>query len=138
MEILWQFGKKVIYCLLDFFSVTGMISQAVAKYPYEPQREDELRLCKGDVVTVLEKSSDGWWKGKCREQMGWFPSNYIDESPPNTFPTSKNNIEIGNGFSKPNNGLLMLPLQRVLEVVVALYSFEAQNAEELSFYKGKQ
>ncbi|OZC08295.1 SH3 domain protein [Onchocerca flexuosa] len=118
--------------------VTGMISQAVAKYPYEPQREDELRLCKGDVVTVLEKSSDGWWKGKCREQMGWFPSNYIDESPPNTFPTSKNNIEIGNGFSKPNNGLLMLPLQRVLEVVVALYSFEAQNAEELSFYKGER
>lgn len=38
--------------------------QAVAKYSYDPQREDELRLCKGDVVTVLEKSSDGWWKGK--------------------------------------------------------------------------
>lgn len=41
-----------------------MTSTAVAKYSYEPQREDELRLCKGDVVTVLEKSSDGWWKGQ--------------------------------------------------------------------------
>ncbi|VDN26781.1 unnamed protein product [Gongylonema pulchrum] len=57
-------------------------------------------MCKGDVVTVLEKSSDGWWKGKCREHTGWFPSNYIDESPPNTFGMPKSNIEIRNGFSK--------------------------------------
>lgn len=40
---------------------------AVAKYSYEPQREDELRLTKGDVVDVLEKSSDGWWKGVVRQ-----------------------------------------------------------------------
>ncbi|VBB30655.1 unnamed protein product [Acanthocheilonema viteae] len=118
--------------------VGGVMSQAVAKYSYEPQREDELRLCKGDVVTVLEKSSDGWWKGKCREQMGWFPSNYIDESPSNTFSTPKSNVEMGNGFNKLHNGHIILPLQRVIEVVVALYSFEAQNAEELSFYKGER
>ena len=33
----------------------------------------------GDHVTVLEKSSDGWWKGR-RERtndVGWFPSNYV-------------------------------------------------------------
>ncbi|VDN23463.1 unnamed protein product [Gongylonema pulchrum] len=80
--------------------VGGVLSQAVAKYSYDPQREDELRLCKGDVVTVLEKSSDGWWKGKA------------------------------------HSGLITSPLQRVLEVVVTLYSFEAQNTEELSFRKG--
>ncbi|VDN02923.1 unnamed protein product [Thelazia callipaeda] len=118
--------------------VGRVMSQAVVKYSYEPQREDELRLCKGDVVTVLEKSSDGWWKGKCREQMGWFPSNYIDESPPNTFPPPKNSTELGNSFGKPHNGLILSPLQRVLEVVVALYSFEAQNTEELSFQKGER
>ncbi len=39
-------------------------ASAIAKYTYEPQRDDELRLYKGDVVVVLEKSSDGWWKGQ--------------------------------------------------------------------------
>lgn len=46
--------------------------QAVAKYLYEPQREDELRLHKGDIVTVLEKSSDGWWKGKVIDSSHWY------------------------------------------------------------------
>lgn len=38
--------------------------EATAKYAYEPQRDDELRLAKGDVVSVMDKSSDGWWKGE--------------------------------------------------------------------------
>lgn len=58
----------------------------------------------GKEIAVREKSVlSGIRKGipfQCREQMGWFPSNYIDESPSNTFSTPKNNIETGNGFSK--------------------------------------
>ena len=46
---------------------SDFLMTAVAKYSYEPQREDELRLTKGDVVDVLEKSSDGWWKGVVRQ-----------------------------------------------------------------------
>jgi len=40
------------------------MSYAVAKFAYEPQREDELRLSKGDHLHVLDKSSDGWWRGE--------------------------------------------------------------------------
>lgn len=37
---------------------------AEAKYDYQPQREDELALRKGVQVKVVDKSSDGWWKGE--------------------------------------------------------------------------
>lgn len=37
---------------------------ALARYDYEPQRDDEIRLQKGATISVLVKSSDGWWKGE--------------------------------------------------------------------------
>uniref|UniRef100_A0A914ZMR6 Cytoplasmic protein NCK2 n=2 Tax=Parascaris univalens TaxID=6257 RepID=A0A914ZMR6_PARUN len=119
--------------------VGNMTSTAVAKYSYEPQREDELRLIKGDVVTVLEKSSDGWWKGQCHDETGWFPSNYIDESPPNTFSPAKIAGGIGNGMQKTNSGAMMPSSnQRIMEIVITLYAFDAQSAGELSFRKGER
>uniref|UniRef100_A0A1I7Z3R1 Cytoplasmic protein NCK1 n=1 Tax=Steinernema glaseri TaxID=37863 RepID=A0A1I7Z3R1_9BILA len=113
-----------------------MTSTAVAKYSYEPQREDELRLVKGDVVTVLEKSSDGWWRGLCAGREGWFPSNYIEESSTVSEAASQN----GNGFLK-NSQAASPPASlspKVLEVVMTLYAFEAQNNMELSFTKGER
>ncbi|VDN50765.1 unnamed protein product [Dracunculus medinensis] len=116
-------NKQVNGIILHLLQVENITSYAVAKYSYEPQREDELRLSKGDVVTVTEKSSDGWWKGQCHSQTGWFPSNYIDESPPNTYFSSS---------KAPCN------ISSVISVVITLYSFDAQNAEELSFRKGER
>lgn len=37
---------------------------ALVKYKYEAQQSDELSLVKGARVIVMEKSSDGWWKGE--------------------------------------------------------------------------
>ncbi|KAJ8256122.1 hypothetical protein COCON_G00199860 [Conger conger] len=42
-------------------------------------REDELTLLKGSRVEVLEKCSDGWWRGSYAGHVGWFPSNYVTE-----------------------------------------------------------
>ena len=53
---------------------------AVAKYSYEPQRDDELRLTKGDVVDVLEKSSDGWWKVQVSFCVSAFTDWFADAS----------------------------------------------------------
>ena len=33
----------------------------------------------GTRVLVLEKSSDGWWRGQYEGQVGWFPSNYVKD-----------------------------------------------------------
>ena len=52
---------------------------AGAKFNYTAQRPDELSLVKGERIMVMEKSSDGWWKGQREDQTaGWFPSNYVE------------------------------------------------------------
>lgn len=74
-----------------------ILCKALVRYDYPPKREDELSLTKGQFVAVVEKSSDGWWKGcvilqkndqeetlslenlQSRQPLvfGWFPSNYV-------------------------------------------------------------
>ncbi len=54
-------------------------SPAVVKFAYNAEREDELSLVKGAQLMVMEKCSDGWWRGSYNGQMGWFPSNYVQE-----------------------------------------------------------
>ena len=51
----------VICCLIQ-----GVIMKAVVKYSYDPRMDDELHLTKGDTIQVVDKSSDGWWKGEVR------------------------------------------------------------------------
>lgn len=50
---------------------------ALVRYNYEAKQADEISLVKGGRVLVMEKSSDGWWKGEHCGRLGWFPSNYV-------------------------------------------------------------
>ena len=58
-----------------------------AIYAYVPQSEGELEISEGDLLYLLEKSTeDDWWKAKKRatandddEPIGLIPSNYIEE-----------------------------------------------------------
>ena len=44
--------------------LSDMVPEVVqASFDFEPQEADELRLRKGDIITVLDKSSQQWWKG---------------------------------------------------------------------------
>ncbi|KAG5852944.1 hypothetical protein ANANG_G00067900 [Anguilla anguilla] len=52
---------------------------ALVKFGYCAEREDELTLVKGTRVVVMEKCSDGWWRGSYSGRVGWFPSNYVLE-----------------------------------------------------------
>uniref|UniRef100_A0A915N3V9 NCK adaptor protein n=1 Tax=Meloidogyne javanica TaxID=6303 RepID=A0A915N3V9_MELJA len=60
----------------------NVLTMATVLFNYTPQREDELPLKKGTKLVVLDKSSDGWWKGEEKFgnfRKGWFPSNYVKE-----------------------------------------------------------
>ena len=51
-----------------------------ALYDYEPRKEDELRLKKGELYVVTEKCRDGWFKGTAHGdtgRTGVFPGNYV-------------------------------------------------------------
>lgn len=65
----------------------GFLGVYKALYDYTPQAEGELSITEGDVLYVLEKSTDDdWWKAKKKataededEPVGLIPNNYIEE-----------------------------------------------------------
>ena len=65
----------------------GFISVCTALYDYSPQTEEELRIKEGELVYILEKSTeDDWWKAKKKassedeeEPTGLIPNNYVEE-----------------------------------------------------------
>lgn len=102
---------------------------ALVKYHYQAQQADEISLVKGSRVLVMEKSSDGWWKGEYNGNTGWFPSNYVLEE-------SDDIGESGNFVTPDSSAPSSFKRgQQCLDVVVALYAFTAQNDEELTFQK---
>jgi len=101
----------------------------IAKYAYQAQQADEISLEKGERIMVLEKSSDGWWKGrKDNNEMGWFPSNYVDTEDPDQ-RTYANPPETSSGLSTTKCH------HPCVETVVTLYPYTSSNSEELSFEK---
>jgi len=50
-----------------------------ALYEYVAQNEGELSFYAGDIITVLDTSSeDGWWQGIAPDgSQGYFPSNFV-------------------------------------------------------------
>uniref|UniRef100_A0A8R1DMZ3 Cytoplasmic protein n=1 Tax=Caenorhabditis japonica TaxID=281687 RepID=A0A8R1DMZ3_CAEJA len=117
-------------------------TRAVVKFTYEPRLEDELGLTKGEYVYVVEKSTDGWWKGEAPNgSVGWFPSNYVEEVEASA-NGNQGSIENRNPAAvqpqPPAPQQAPAVVRASLEVVVALYSFDASSSEELSFQKGER
>ncbi|KAL1958006.1 hypothetical protein VTO42DRAFT_5218 [Malbranchea cinnamomea] len=68
----------------------GFAGVYTALYDYQPQTENELEIAEGDLLYILDKSSDdGWWKAKkktveidAEEPVGLVPNNYVEEAKP--------------------------------------------------------
>lgn len=99
---------------LDVHTTPCVDVNATVVYNYQAKQSDELGLTKGETIAVLEKSTDGWWRGKkdITEETGWFPSNYVKE--------------ITDSDSRDNGC-------EIVEVCLTLYPFIQNNPEELSF-----
>ncbi|KAK5849624.1 hypothetical protein PBY51_013944 [Eleginops maclovinus] len=112
---------------------------ALVKFSYTAEREDELSLVKGTRVVVMEKCSDGWWRGSYNGRSGWFPSNYVTEDMDGTAggggglgdPAGSLTEKLAAVVNSTANG------NRVLHTVQALYPFGSGNDEELNFEKGE-
>lgn len=65
----------------------GFVGVYTAVYDYQPQADGELEIREGDLLYILEKSTeDDWWKAKKKadsaeeeEPVGLVPNNYIQE-----------------------------------------------------------
>ncbi|XP_033849285.3 mitogen-activated protein kinase kinase kinase 10-like [Acipenser ruthenus] len=61
---------------------TGPAALWTAVFDYEATADEELTLCRGDLLEVLSRDSnvsgdEGWWTGKIKDKVGIFPSNYV-------------------------------------------------------------
>ncbi|XP_063062524.1 SH2/SH3 adapter protein NCK1 isoform X2 [Engraulis encrasicolus] len=130
---------------------------ALVKFSYAAEREDELSLTKGTRVIVMEKCSDGWWRGSYAGRSGWFPSNYVTEDmdgsaslaasgPGDHAPSLSEKLAAAvhgasitsssaGGYAANGNG--RHAGAGVLHTVQALYPFSSTNEEELRFEKGE-
>ncbi|XP_026180326.1 GRB2-related adapter protein 2a [Mastacembelus armatus] len=50
--------------------------QVKALYDFTAEEGDELGFCAGDVIEVLDRSDQSWWKGRLQGKTGLFPANY--------------------------------------------------------------
>uniref|UniRef100_A0A6Q2YP13 SH3 and multiple ankyrin repeat domains 2a n=1 Tax=Esox lucius TaxID=8010 RepID=A0A6Q2YP13_ESOLU len=53
----------------------------VVTHSYQPQAEGEITLYKNDRVKVLSIGEGGFWEGSARGNVGWFPSECVEEIP---------------------------------------------------------
>ena len=64
------------------YSSTAAEERYKVKFDYMPENDDELALHVGDVVVVTDKNvSDGWWEGSSNGKSGFFPNNFLEETP---------------------------------------------------------
>lgn len=112
---------------------------AVVKFAYTAEREDELTLVKGSQVMVMEKCSDGWWRGSHGGRVGWFPSNYVQEELGGA--DDRGEGDASRGYSGSQGTLLANGRAGdqggVLHLVQTLYPFSSVTEEELNFEKGE-
>ncbi|XP_055000825.1 SH3 domain-containing protein 19 isoform X2 [Sorex araneus] len=50
---------------------------AMVLHDFAAEQVDDLNLTSGEIVYLLEKIDADWYKGKCRNQTGVFPANYV-------------------------------------------------------------
>lgn len=52
---------------------------AIAKFPFVPEADDELKLSKGDEIFDIIKVEDDWYRGTLKDgTTGIFPANYVN------------------------------------------------------------
>ncbi|CAF5005489.1 unnamed protein product, partial [Rotaria sp. Silwood1] len=109
----------------------------IVNHDYIAKTSDELTIRKGDIITDVVPSDDGWLKGKCQGKIGYFPDTnvtLVDKEKANkrTFITintgKKNEITqkrslIHNNTSSQNSTLFQ---------VKALYTYQSMQDDELS------
>lgn len=54
-------------------------TKCIAQYDYKAARDDELNIFNGDVIDIIEKRDDGWWRGQLANSIGLFPSTFVTE-----------------------------------------------------------
>lgn len=94
-----------------------------AMHDFIPEGPGELGLRAGDVVTMVEKVDNEWYRGTCKGSAGFFPISHVKvlSNSPKPLPERK---------AKPTPATVSGPR------CVARFDFEGEHSDELSFSEG--
>ncbi|XP_076636901.1 uncharacterized protein LOC143349490 [Colletes latitarsis] len=84
-------------------------------FSYEPCKNDELKLIPQDTIEFWGEAENGWWKGRLKDRVGVFPSNFV--SP--LYEESETHKD-----------------QEKKELCKVVCSYEAANEDELTLSEG--
>ncbi|XP_038221368.1 intersectin-1-like [Zerene cesonia] len=106
------------------------VAQALANYT--ATSAEQLSLMKGQLLIVRKKADSGWWEGELQakgrnRQSGWFPASYVK--------VLQSSGRTSGRTTPVSSKMDALPAETVIDKVIALYPYTAQNADELSFEK---
>ncbi|KYQ93072.1 SH3 domain-containing protein [Tieghemostelium lacteum] len=68
--------------------------RARATFDFTTTEQGELSLKKGEIVTIINKDTSGWWQGvNSSGQSGWFSNAFVEELPEETKKPEKTKVE---------------------------------------------
>ncbi|KAM6221864.1 SH3 domain-containing protein 19 isoform 2-T2 [Rhynchocyon petersi] len=97
---------------------------AVVLHDFPAEQVDDLNLTSGEIVYLLEKVDADWYRGKCRNQTGLFPANYVK--------VIVDIPERGNSKSRPVSSHCIKGSR-----CVARFEYIGDQNDELSFTEGE-
>lgn len=53
------------------------VSRVRALHAFQSDEQGELSFEKGDIITVVDRGYDNWWRGLLKGRTGIFPVNYV-------------------------------------------------------------
>ena len=86
----------------------------IVQFDFIATSPSELSLEAGDIIELIGKRSDGWWRGKCQGKEGLFPSNFVVELDPDEDTNLEAFKESAATGHSPAEGKIMPPVGTVL------------------------
>ncbi|XP_063739779.1 SH3 domain-containing protein 19 isoform X2 [Eleginops maclovinus] len=119
--------------------------RCVARFDFEGESSEELSFSEGDVIQLKAYVGEDWAQGQIGVSTGIFPLNFVEvveDLPPPPSQQKRQSIRIAlpGLAASPSKPLEFAKPAQVSqpggECVVALYDFDGNTEEELSFQQG--
>ncbi|XP_055347401.1 protein vav-like [Paramacrobiotus metropolitanus] len=75
------YKRALLPQISDNGTAEPVLARAIVRYGFSATSPNMLTINVGDEVEVIGKKGEqrGWWKGRCKGKIGYFPLSYVEE-----------------------------------------------------------
>ncbi|CAF3457425.1 unnamed protein product [Rotaria sp. Silwood1] len=70
---------NVMTASTDSYRQQQAVKHVKVLHAYDARHDDELTIRPGDIIVLIERRSDNWFKGNLHGNIGLFPGNFVQE-----------------------------------------------------------